>query len=199
MITGPASETVAALLPILQFLVTAGGAGIAASWIFDALRALSPAPEDAPTNPLAAYAALALHSPRYSRVTVLVVAQLVGLVASVLLALVEGREIAPAVDMFAAALISQLWHARTLSSSVPVASGALADDDERPSDLLDVLVTLEDPSEQYTFRTFGPLLCTECLYRWHSWIDETLDGQPIPQVCPSCSSSTGLPPKVVQQ
>lgn len=113
------SATTATLIPILTFLSTTG-AGILASWLFGRLRAHIPLPSAAPAPLLARLGLMLLYAPRWSRCTVLVLAGLLGMVFSVLLALLQGQPVAPIVDVLLAALISQIWHAATsLSGTLP--------------------------------------------------------------------------------
>lgn len=129
-------QTIATLIPILRFLA-APGAGILASWLFGVLRARVSLPAAAPAAPLARLLLVLLYAPRYSRCTVLLLAGLLGIAFSVLLALVQGQALAPILDALLAALISQLWHAATdLSGSVAPtpASGVYASLQERLDD-----------------------------------------------------------------
>jgi hypothetical protein len=115
-------ETLAEIIPIVRFLATAG-AGILASLIFAALRARFALPAVPPASPVARLGVALLYAPRYSRVSVLVLAGFLGIAFSALLALLEARPVLPAVDVLVAALISQLWHAaRDLSGELPTAS-----------------------------------------------------------------------------
>lgn len=112
-------QTLAILLSILKYLVS-GGAGVAASWLFDWLRA-----RYAARKGTGGLLDRMLFSPRYVRLTVLFLSALIALPAAALAALIEGRDALQAVDALAAPFlafaVSQFMHARTL----PVATDTM--------------------------------------------------------------------------
>jgi hypothetical protein len=114
--------TLAILLPLLQFLASTAGAGVAASRLFDWLRAELPPSRALAWPPLAQRALALLHAPRYARVGVLLLSALVSLLASAAVSALSGRPLLPDLDAALsaslAAIVSQLWHARTLSADV---------------------------------------------------------------------------------
>jgi hypothetical protein len=116
------TETINQLIPILRFLAVPG-AGIVASLLFAELRSLFPQPAAAPAARLARLLLTLLYAPRWSRISVLILASAIGLIFGVPLALLEARPVMPVVDAALAALISQVWHAFSgLSGDLPLAS-----------------------------------------------------------------------------
>jgi hypothetical protein len=108
-------ESLATLLPLLSLLATAGGAGYAASWLFDALRRRWPCPTRAQWRDAASWQRLAwrtLYAPRQARLAVFALATLVSLLASVALALLSGADPLRAADAVLSAslavIVSQL-------------------------------------------------------------------------------------------
>lgn len=114
-------QTSAILLPLLQYFASAG-AGVAASWLFAQLRIAVPLPPNRPQGwRITAYRLL--YAPRYARIVVLVLAGIIGVMASGLIALLSGANVTNALDTatagFLAGVASQLLHGFSLSNEVP--------------------------------------------------------------------------------
>lgn len=111
------TETIATLLPIAQLFAAPTGAGVLASWLFDQLRAEWPLPEG-DTH----WAYKLLYAPAYARITTLVLAGLISIIASVAVAVLARQDVLPAVDVALAAAIGaiagQLMHGLGLSTEV---------------------------------------------------------------------------------
>lgn len=109
------SQTTSALLPILELLAGGPGSGIAAYYLFQWFRRLSPAPVVGSrlSTPERAFAAV-LWTPQYARYTAIILAGLVSVACSALLALLQGQDVLLAVDTVVASLVSmissQVWH-----------------------------------------------------------------------------------------
>jgi|FLYN01.1.fsa_nt_gi hypothetical protein len=114
-------ETLRLLIPVLSFLASTAGAGLAASRLFDRLRAALPANELA-ALPAGRLVSPLLHAPRYARLSALVLAALISVAASVALAAAQGGDLGGALDTALAAslaaIISQLMHGMGLSDEV---------------------------------------------------------------------------------
>jgi len=107
------NHTIAALLPLLQYLA-GPGAGVLAALLFAALR------REFPVSTLPRALALCIWSRRGARLSALLLAGLLGLAASAALAWAQGQPITLVVDALAAALVSQIWHAAIdLSAELP--------------------------------------------------------------------------------
>lgn len=162
-------ETLAILIIALRFLASPG-AGILASRLFPQLRDRARlAYEAAPASPLARALAFLFLAPRYSRITALVLAQLIALAFAVPLALAEGNAVLPVVDALVAALFSQIYHAFTDLSPLP-ASPLRA---------------------TYT----GPFVCAECGHRFEGSSELSEDGEVLITFCPWCGELAGELPK----
>lgn len=115
-------QTLATILPLLQFLASTAGAGLVASRLFAWLRAECPPSRALAWPALARRALPLLHAPRYARFSVLVLSALISLVASAAVSGLTGRPLLPDLDACLsaslAAIVSQVWHARTLSAQV---------------------------------------------------------------------------------
>lgn len=113
------SQTTQMILPWLQ-LAAGSGAGIVASWLFSRLRDAFPQSE-APS-----WVASLLYAPRYARLSSIVLASLVSVVSSLLVAWLSRGSLPEAFDAAVAAalagLASQLTHAATLKTEVPVSA-----------------------------------------------------------------------------
>jgi signal transduction histidine kinase len=111
-------QTIAELLPVLRFLADVG-AGILASLLFAQIRRRLPRARAARLPGGWLWARL-LYAPAWARLTNLVLAFGVSFLASLALAALESRPLAPVADAAIAALIGQLWHAaRELSMDLP--------------------------------------------------------------------------------
>jgi hypothetical protein len=120
-------QTSTLLLAVLEYLALPATAALFASGLITFLRDAFPV-EGAIGRSKAVAALYALvHSPRWTRYTAIILSAALTVVATVLAALVGGREILAAVDpVLAGALAgigSQLWHARTLSPELPEPMG----------------------------------------------------------------------------
>lgn len=98
------------------FLATSTGSGLAASWLFDRLRALFPYPQVAPANAPVAWFYRLLWAPRYARYTSIALAIIVASVASGAVAIGNGADYNMVASAFAAPVVAQLRHALTLPS-----------------------------------------------------------------------------------
>lgn len=98
------------------FLSTAAGSGLAASWLFDRLRAMFPYPQTAPANALVAWLYRLLWAPRHARYTSIALAILVASVASGAAVALTGAEFDAIAAAMAAPVVAQLRHALTLPS-----------------------------------------------------------------------------------
>lgn len=100
-------QTIAILLPMLQFAAGAGS-GVIASWLFTRIR------QALPKDTVVPWLLPILHAPRYARYTVLILSALIAIVASVLVALLTAGDLPAAFDAaFSAALAgiaSQVAH-----------------------------------------------------------------------------------------
>lgn len=101
---------------IALFLATSAGSGLAASWLFDRLRALFPYPQAAPQNAAVAWLYRLLWAPRYARYTSIVLAIAVASAASGAVAIASGADYNVVASAFAAPVVAQLRHALTLPS-----------------------------------------------------------------------------------
>lgn len=105
-------QSIEALVPLLQFLAGTG-AGVAASYLFDWLRA------NLPDGSVLAF----LYAPRYARLTVLALTFGIGTAASVLLAWATGAPLPEALDAAVAGFLSlvaaQVTHALQSLPSEP--------------------------------------------------------------------------------
>lgn len=125
--------TTAILLELCAYLL-AGGAGAAASALFDALRRLCPAPAEAPASRLQRWGYALLYTPRYVQLLHLVAAPLLLVAAAGLQALLTGQgwpaAAAAALGAADGALVyvigSQARHALTAKSTRPPWDGAQA-------------------------------------------------------------------------
>lgn len=100
-------QTLAILLPFLQFLV-AGGSGALASWLFTALRNRYPLPAEPPTSALAVIGYWWLYVPLGALLSNFIAAGLISLGAAVLLALATQGDVLSAADAVIAALVAAL-------------------------------------------------------------------------------------------
>lgn len=104
------------VIPALQYLVTVGGAGAAATWLIDRARQRWPLPAEQPKQRIAQLVFLALYAPRYVRWTALALAGVISIAAAVVLAAASGQPINVAAAAAFAAIYSQLAHGKTLSA-----------------------------------------------------------------------------------
>lgn len=108
-------ETIALLLPLISVLASTAGAGVAASWLFDRVRAWRVACPPSWRDPSDRYVEWFLTNRAGARLTVLILSMLISIIASGLLARLTGGALGVAVDRaIAAALASQIYHLRTL-------------------------------------------------------------------------------------
>lgn len=116
------THTVQTILPILHFLA-GPGAGVAAFFLFDAIRNWYPQPVSTPVSSLARLAYRVLYAPRYARIAALVLAGAIGIMASVPLAMLTGTDVAGALDTALAAALaaisSQVMHSFSLETKIP--------------------------------------------------------------------------------
>jgi hypothetical protein len=106
-------QTVDLMIPILTLLATSGGAGWAASRLFDWLRTQIPRPTAAEWHAapwLARQGWALLWSPALARPTAFVLAATLAALASGLLAWLTGRDALVALDAALAVVISQIVH-----------------------------------------------------------------------------------------
>lgn len=117
------TQTTATILPFVSFLASGGGAGILASLLFDALRRRFPQPVVAPSSTVARFAYRAIYAPAYARISAMVLAGIVSVACSALLAFLTGSDVFGAVDVALSAAISavasQATHALGLSIDMP--------------------------------------------------------------------------------
>jgi endonuclease/exonuclease/phosphatase (EEP) superfamily protein YafD len=110
------SETTQTIIPVLTFLVSTGGAGFVASLIFDKAR------HNLTREALPAWLAKAIYAPRYARWSVMLLALLISVGASALLAFVQGQDIMLSIDSALAAslsvIVSQVKHSFRQSTEV---------------------------------------------------------------------------------
>lgn len=108
-------QTLNVIIPILSFLASTGGAGIVASMLFDKLRATFKPKEFPGIAPF-------LHAPRYARWVVMVLAMIIGVLASIPLAYLQSQDILLSVDAALAAslsaIVSQVKHSFRQSNKV---------------------------------------------------------------------------------
>jgi hypothetical protein len=109
------TQTTQIIIPLLSFLVSTGGAGFIASLLFDKLRVTyQKAPQKWIQN--------LLYAPRYARWSVMVLALIISVGASIALAFLQGQDLLVSVDAaFAASLsviVSQVKHSFTQSTQV---------------------------------------------------------------------------------
>lgn len=152
-------QTIDLILPYLNTLTTTAGAGALASWLFDQLRAAVPAERALDAHPLVRLALVPLHSPRYARLTVLILSALISLAATSALALAAGRPLAPDVDACLAAALaaiaSQVSHGFSKPAELPeglLIDVELATEEERLDaildDMLDELKRIEEDDSE---------------------------------------------------
>jgi len=110
------TQTTHILIPILSFLVSTGGAGVVASLLFDNLRA------HYPQESMPQWAARLIYAPRYARWSVMLLALVISVGASALLALVQGQDMLLSIDAALAAslsvIVSQVKHSFRQSTQV---------------------------------------------------------------------------------
>lgn len=110
------NNTLAVLLPYLQ-LIAGPSSGFVASKAFDWLR------EGLPKDRIPAWAATALYAPRYARFIVLIMAAVIAVGASLLIAVIEAGDVSVALDAALAGALagvaSQLTHAAKLATEPP--------------------------------------------------------------------------------
>lgn len=108
------TQTRTAILPVLVFLGSIGGAGTAAYVLFNVLRSAFPARERGPAR--------LLHAPRYARWIAFALAAVISVGASALLAALSDADVLDAVDTALAAALSivasQVLHGLQLSARV---------------------------------------------------------------------------------
>ena len=108
------------LINICVFFTTAGGSGLAASWLFGRLRCAWPLPHKAPESAVARLWYRALYAPRYARYTAIALAVCVASVASGLVQLVLGNDLNVVGTAMLAPVVGQLHHASLyLDSKTP--------------------------------------------------------------------------------
>lgn len=96
-------QTLQVTLVIVQFLATTAGSGSATTYIFDWLKRRWPYQDgDKGFRTI-------LHAPRYARWFSLVLAMLISLGATAILALLTGENMLNALDLVAAPALSALW------------------------------------------------------------------------------------------
>lgn len=106
------SQTLNLLLPALAYLASTAGAGIAASQLFDWLRAKFSGAQPPRVDWL-------LSSRIGARLTVMVLACLISVAAALLIALITGQDIGPALDQALAAIVaSQLYHLKDMRGEI---------------------------------------------------------------------------------
>lgn len=117
------TATLAILLPLLQLVAAPTGAGIAASWLIDRARQRWPLPATPPTAAWRRHGYWLLYAPRATRILAMVLAALIGMLASATVAALTGADVLAAVDLALAgalaALAAQLRHGQTLRSEIP--------------------------------------------------------------------------------
>ena len=115
-------QTSALLVPLLMYLVTPGGSGLAVSVLFAEARKRWPRPAQIPADPWLRCFYAWLHSPRRARYLVPALAGLLAICAAVPLALLTQQAIPGVVDVALsgalAALMTQAKHGLGLSDSV---------------------------------------------------------------------------------
>lgn len=114
---------VAFLLPWLAFWATTDGSGTAAYYVLNELRRRYPLPAKRPPGLRAHFYAL-IYAPRYARITAMITAAAIGLLATGALAWLQGQPIIPTIDealttMLASAVFSQIRHGKTLPNTPP--------------------------------------------------------------------------------
>jgi hypothetical protein len=116
-------QTLALLVQVLQLLGSTAGAGLAASWLFDHLRAWFPIPTPEPAGWRRVLYAL-LHAPRWARFVVYGLSAVISIATLSAVELLTQADPLPGIDTLVAstlaALFSQVIHARTLSSDLPL-------------------------------------------------------------------------------
>lgn len=124
-------DTMVALVPILQFLASAAGAGIVASRLLDAMRRWFPPLPTGKVRSLPAWQACAyalLYTPSRTRLVVFGLTALVSLASSAAVAAATGQPVNAALDAALAIIIGQLRHGWTdLPAAAVVAPDRRAD------------------------------------------------------------------------
>lgn len=147
------TETLQSLLPVLRSL-SGPGAGVAAFFLFNALRSRFPQPAEAPASQTARLFYCAIYARRYARISAMVLAAAIALVASMLVAALTGGDIVRAADMSLAAslaaIVSQVAHAFGLSSEVP--GHLVSDEDESEPEDFGFATSVK----RHNVRIYGP-------------------------------------------
>jgi hypothetical protein len=115
------STSLATLIDLLAFLASTAGAGWAATRIFDWLRTEIPRPTVFDWPHLSRFGRVVmtlLYAPRYARMSVFVLASLISIISTVLLAQVRGESARPAFDAAVAVIVTQLLHLVQLPAEV---------------------------------------------------------------------------------
>lgn len=166
-------QTLALLIIALRFLASPG-AGILASRLFPLLRDRArDVVTHAPATPQARVLGLLFLAPRYSRITVLVLAQLFAILFAVPLALAEGNAVWPVLDMLVAALLSQVYHAFTTLSPEPAAI---------------------PENNGLAWNYSGPFICRECGHHFEGTAPLNDKGDVFLTFCPNCGDWSGETP-----
>lgn len=116
-------QTIALLLPLLAYAASTVGAGALAFATFVWLRQQFPQPSVVPVRRIQRWCYLALYAPRYARVSALILAALISILASLAMAFLSHADVLVSLDNAVsaalAAIISQLTHAAVLSPTMP--------------------------------------------------------------------------------
>lgn len=99
------------VLELIAFFATAGGSGLAASYLFDALRKAFPAPQEAPQSTAAAFGYRLLYAPAYARYTSIALGVVVASVAAALVQALSGADLNTVATAAAAPVVAQVRHA----------------------------------------------------------------------------------------
>lgn len=130
------------MLPILATLASTAGAGAAAADLFNLLRSLRPSKAGQPYTRVDGWIEKALYSRAGARLSVMALAVIISVLASAVLAYVQGQPIEPSISQALAAIVaSQVVHLRDLfgQQSAEAAAAEL-----RARGVLPVTLELED-------------------------------------------------------
>lgn len=115
------SETVATIIPLVEFLTKFAGAGLLAYWLLAKACVWFPSPTAKPSNRFVAFLYSLLYNKQRTRVFSVVLVAAITIIATVMLALLSGTPVPSAFDTALAAavnyVVSQLIHAKELPSA----------------------------------------------------------------------------------